>query len=191
MFFRSAQHKRAKMIITKQHRNLVYAYLFKEGVLVAKKDFFAKRHHLISEVSNLEVIVLMRSLKSRSLITENFNWGWYYWYLNNEGINFLRAYLHLPENIVPNTLKKPAREPGTFRDRGSDRDRRSEPRGDRFRPRYDADKRPGAAPGEFAPEFRSGGGAPRTGGFRGGFRSSAPRTAAAAVAAPAPATEAH
>ena len=31
---------------------------------------------------------------------------WYYWYLTDEGIDYLREYLHLPGDIVPNTHKK-------------------------------------------------------------------------------------
>jgi len=83
----------------------VYNYLFREGVMVAKKDFFAPKHHLISQVSNLELIQLMKSLKSRSYVNEVFSWGWYYWTLTEEGIVYLRGYLHLPEEIVPNTMK--------------------------------------------------------------------------------------
>ena len=93
------------MIITKEKRKLVYAYLFREGVMVAKKDFFAKQHHLIKQVTNLELLQMMKSLKSRSYVKEVFNWGWYYWTLTNEGIVYLREYLHLPEEVVPNTLK--------------------------------------------------------------------------------------
>ena len=43
------------------------------------------------------------------LVTESFSWQWYYWYLNNEGIEYMREYLHLPAEIVPNTLKKSTR----------------------------------------------------------------------------------
>ncbi len=49
----------------------------------------------------------MQSLKSRNYVTETFNWQFYYFYLTNEGIEYLRDYLHLPEEIVPATLKKP------------------------------------------------------------------------------------
>ena len=43
---------------------------------------------------------------------EQFAWRHYYWYLNNEGINFLREYLNLPPEIVPGTLKRPTRPEG-------------------------------------------------------------------------------
>lgn len=52
----------------------VYSYLFKEGVLVAKKDFFKAKHDDIEDVPNLEVLALMKSMKSRGLVRETFNW---------------------------------------------------------------------------------------------------------------------
>ena len=51
----------------------MYAYLFREGVMVAKKDFFAPKHHLISQVGNRELIQLMKSLVSRKYVKEAFN----------------------------------------------------------------------------------------------------------------------
>ncbi|KAI7732057.1 hypothetical protein M8C21_013745 [Ambrosia artemisiifolia] len=36
----------------------------------------------------------------------------YYWYLTNDGIEFLRTYLNLPSDIVPATLKKSAKPLG-------------------------------------------------------------------------------
>ena len=43
---------------------------------------------------------------------QNFAWRHYYWRLTNEGIQFLREFLHLPAEIVPATLKKPSRPEG-------------------------------------------------------------------------------
>ena len=96
------------MFISKKNRIAVYSYLFKEGVLVCKKDRFHafkegkleyKRDEI--EVSNLEVMMLMKSLKSRGYTRETFNWQYMYYYLTNEGIEYLREYLHLPAEIVP------------------------------------------------------------------------------------------
>ena len=39
------------------------------------------------------------------------NRQFFYWYLTVEGIEYLREYLHLPEEIVPATLKKSASRP--------------------------------------------------------------------------------
>jgi small subunit ribosomal protein S10e len=49
----------------------------------------------------------MQSFKSRGFVREQFSWRWYYYFLTNEGIVHLREYLHLPDEIVPATLKKP------------------------------------------------------------------------------------
>eukprot|EP01127_Copromyxa_protea_P002572 TRINITY_DN1249_c0_g1_i1.p1 TRINITY_DN1249_c0_g1~~TRINITY_DN1249_c0_g1_i1.p1 ORF type:complete len:158 (-),score=41.49 TRINITY_DN1249_c0_g1_i1:61-534(-) len=94
------------MLIPKKTRVAVFSYLFKEGVLVAKKDTHIKHNEI--DVPNLYVIKLMQSLKSRNYVNESFTWNHYYWYLTNEGINYLREFLHLPEEIVPATLKKKA-----------------------------------------------------------------------------------
>lgn len=51
----------------------------------------------------------MQSFKSRELVTERYAWSHYYWYLTNEGIEYLREYLSLPAEIVPATLKKSTR----------------------------------------------------------------------------------
>jgi len=43
------------MLMPTKNRQMIYEYLFKEGVLVAKKDFQAPKHPEI-EVPNLQVI---------------------------------------------------------------------------------------------------------------------------------------
>lgn len=57
----------------------------------------------------LQVIKLMQSFKSRELVTELFAWRHYYWFLTDNGIEYLRTYLNLPSEIVPATLKKSTR----------------------------------------------------------------------------------
>ncbi|RWS15149.1 ribosomal protein S10-like protein [Dinothrombium tinctorium] len=94
------------MLMPKRDRVAIYEYLFKEGVMVAKKDFHAPKHPALQNVPNLHVIKAMQSLKSRGYVKEQFAWRHYYWYLTNEGIQYLRDYLHLPAEIVPPTLKR-------------------------------------------------------------------------------------
>merc|ERR1711907_870850 len=142
------------MLVPKQHRHDVYKYLFKEGVMVAKKDFNKKSHDDPElDVPNLHVIKLMQSLKSRGCVktiallaapafscpytrlkmfqrcfslaagcgifllsstylllvhllflryvNERFSWNWYYYYLTNEGIDYLQKFLNLPADVVP------------------------------------------------------------------------------------------
>ena len=57
------------------------------------------------------VLNLMKSLRSRGYAKETFCWRWFYYYLTEEGVEYLREYLHLPQEIVPATLKKQAARP--------------------------------------------------------------------------------
>merc|ERR1711988_1642191 len=109
------------MLVPKKDRKIIYNNLFKEGVMVAKKDCTKAKHDDEElPVKNIYVIKLLTSLKSRGYVTEKFSWQWYYWYLTNEGIEYLREYLHLPAEIVPATLKKTSRPAarGVARDEG-------------------------------------------------------------------------
>ena len=72
--------------------------------MVAKKDYNAAKHPHVP-CRNLYVIKLMQSFVSKGFVKETFSWQWYYWYLTNEGIEYLRGYLHLPEEVIPRTLK--------------------------------------------------------------------------------------
>merc|ERR1712070_810707 len=95
------------MLVPKKDRLTVYRYLFKEGVMVAKKDVNKAKHDDPElPVRNLYIIKLLTSLKSRGYVTESFSWQWFYWYLTNEGIEYLREYLHLPSDVVPKTLQQ-------------------------------------------------------------------------------------
>lgn len=67
----------------KAHRVAIYEHLFKEGVLVAEKDFHAAKHPELESIPNLHVIKTMQSLKSKSFVKEQFAWRHYYWYLIN------------------------------------------------------------------------------------------------------------
>lgn len=59
---------------------------------------------------------LSQSLKSCGYVKEQFAWRHFYWYLTNEGIQYLRDFLHLPPEIVPATLRRQTR-PETARPR--------------------------------------------------------------------------
>ena len=75
----------------------------------------------------------MQSFTSKELVKEQFSWRYYYWYLTNEGIDYLREYLHLPAEIVPDTLKKQQPQRARAGERPGDRDggRDFDDRGDR------------------------------------------------------------
>merc|ERR1711907_320685 len=96
------------MLVPKQHGHDVYKYLFKEGVMVAKKDFNKKSHDDPElDVPNLHVIKLMQSLKSRGDVNERFSWNRYYYYLTNEGIDYLQKFLNLPATLCQQLSRSP------------------------------------------------------------------------------------
>ncbi|KAL8557279.1 hypothetical protein ACS0TY_004640 [Phlomoides rotata] len=127
----------------------------------------------------------MQSFKSKEYVRETFAWMHYYWYLTNDGIEFLRTYLNLPSEIVPATLKKSAKPlgrplggPPGDRPRGpprdGDRPRFGDRDGYRGGPRgppgeFGGDK--GGAPADYQPSFRGpgAGGRPGFGRGSGGF----------------------
>ncbi|XP_026458526.1 40S ribosomal protein S10-1-like [Papaver somniferum] len=165
---RSWQESEETVIISENNRRDISKYMFQEGVLYAKKDFNLAKHPAI-DVPNLQVIKLIQSFKSKEYVRETFAWMHYYWFLTNEGIEFLRNHLNLPPEVLPSTLKKST--VAKFAPQG---DRRG-PRGDGERPRFSGDRdgyrggprgtageggEKGGAPEGFQPSFRnpSGGG---------------------------------
>jgi len=160
------------MLIPKKNRREVYKYLFKEGVLYAEKDFNLAQHPEIKEVPNLQVLKLMQSFKSQELVTERYSWRYYYWFLTDKGIEYLREYLNLPSEIVPATLKKstrplerttgpqrPDRPPRRYEDGQGREGYRSGPREGGGFGRGGGDK--AGAPGDYQPRFGGAGrGAP-------------------------------
>ncbi|QIW97681.1 hypothetical protein AMS68_003199 [Peltaster fructicola] len=150
------------MLIPKADRKKIHEYLFREGVLVAKKDYNQPKHNEI-DTKNLYVVKACQSLTSRGYLKTQFSWQWYYYTLTPEGLDYLREWLHLPAEIVPQTHVKQQRPNAPPRGMlgGDDRERRGGgrggPRGDRegYRRRDQGDKE-GDAPGGFNPEFRGG-----------------------------------
>ena len=82
-----------------------------EGVLTCQKDVKLQKHHEL-DLPNLHVVKAMLSLKSRGHVREVFNWQWHYYFLTDTGIEYLKGYLHLPEDVVPATLKRAPGAPG-------------------------------------------------------------------------------
>ena len=109
------------MFIPKENRIAVFSYLFKEGVCVVKKDTKSPTHPHIEGPTNLEVLMLMKSLESREFVRITFSWQYNYCYLTDEGIAYLRTYLGLPDEIVPATHKKSATARPEGRDREEDK----------------------------------------------------------------------
>ncbi|KAF3812531.1 hypothetical protein GH733_019333 [Mirounga leonina] len=89
-------------------------------VMVAKKDVHMPKHPELADknVPNLHVMKAMQSLKSRGYLKEQFAWRHCYWYLTNEGFQYLHDYLHLPPEIVPATLRCSRPETGRPQPKG-------------------------------------------------------------------------
>lgn len=117
------------MFIPKENRVATFAYLFKEGVLVVKKDYRSPTHPKIEGPTNLEVLNLMKSLQSRGYVRITFSWQYNYCYLTDAGIEYLRQYLALPPEIVPNTHKKQQVSRPAMHDSGEDGDKMGGPGG--------------------------------------------------------------
>ncbi|XP_045716753.1 plectin isoform X17 [Phyllostomus hastatus] len=97
----------AGMLMPLDQLRAIYEVLFREGVMVAKKDRRPRiLHPHVPGVSNLQVMRAMASLRARGLVRETFAWRHFYWYLTNEGVAHLRQYLHLPPEIVPASLQR-------------------------------------------------------------------------------------
>ncbi|KAL4743624.1 Plectin/S10 domain-containing protein [Aspergillus similis] len=143
-------------LIPKEDRKKIHEYLFREGVLVAKKDFNLPKHGDI-DTKNLYVIKAMQSLNSRGYVKTQFSWQYYYYTLTPEGLDYLREWLHLPAEVVPATHIKQQRSHAPPRGMmgGEERERRPRPpREGGYRRREEGKE--GGAPGEFAPSFRGG-----------------------------------
>ncbi|EKD12816.1 hypothetical protein MBM_09045 [Drepanopeziza brunnea f. sp. 'multigermtubi' MB_m1] len=161
----------AKMLIPKADRKKIHEYLFREGVLVAKKDYNLPKHNDI-DTKNLYVVKACQSLTSRGYVKTQFSWQYYYYTLTPEGLDYLREWLHLPAEIVPATHIKQQRSHAPPRGmmggegererkpfggrggRGGDRDGGRE--GGYRRREAGGEGKEGAPSGEFAPQFRGG-----------------------------------
>lgn len=94
------------MFIASKNREEILQYLFREGVVVAENKN-QKKHSELS-VTNLEVIQLMRGFATRKLVKPQYAWRHYYYFLTDEGVQYLREILHIPADIMPATMKKTA-----------------------------------------------------------------------------------
>eukprot|EP01024_Parvocaulis_polyphysoides_P041289 TRINITY_DN3784_c0_g1_i1.p2 TRINITY_DN3784_c0_g1~~TRINITY_DN3784_c0_g1_i1.p2 ORF type:complete len:193 (-),score=23.27 TRINITY_DN3784_c0_g1_i1:246-764(-) len=149
-----------KMIVPKEDRKKVYRYLLQEGVLYAKKDYAQEKHEEV-DTRNLYVIKLMQSFTSRELVKEQFAWRHYYWFLTEEGLQYLREYLGVPSEVVPNTHKKPERPAERRQEQRPRRDRYEGPREGGYRDTYRTGEgrgfgrgagKMGQAPGDYTPQ---------------------------------------
>ena len=96
------------VLVSREERRAIFEYLLKEGVIVVKKDAYLPQHGQITSVSNLHVMMIVKSLKSRGCLNEVYSWGWSYYFLTNQGVEYLIKELGLPVDclIVPATHAK-------------------------------------------------------------------------------------
>lgn len=102
-------------LIPRKSRREIHEYLFREGVIVVKKDPKLMEHPELKGIPNLHVLMSLRSLKSHNFVTETFNWQHHYYILTNEGIEHLRDVLHLPSHVQPLTHTRKSRPAGARR----------------------------------------------------------------------------
>jgi small subunit ribosomal protein S10e len=101
------------------------------------------------DTKNLFVIKALQSLTSRGYAKTQFSWQYYYYTLTDEGVEYLREWLHLPSSIVPDTHKKQARAQISGRPAREDRRQRNFDNEGSYRRRNDKE----SAPGEYNPQF--------------------------------------
>ncbi|KAA8916963.1 hypothetical protein TRICI_000930 [Trichomonascus ciferrii] len=114
------------------------------------EDFEIKHDEI--DTKNLYVIKALQSLNSKGYVKTQFSWQYYYYTLTDEGVEYLREWLHLPSEIVPATHKKQTRAPiAGGRPAREDRRQRGAFGGDDGYRRRAADKE--SAPGGYNPSF--------------------------------------
>ena len=96
------------VLVSREERRAIFEYLLKEGVIVVKKDAYLPQHGQITGSPNLHVMMIVKSLKSRGCLNEVYSWGWSYYFLTNQGVDYLIKELGLPVDcmIVPATHAK-------------------------------------------------------------------------------------
>lgn len=71
--------------------------------------------HTETGVKNLEVWMLLRSLRDKKLVDLVFSWQYYYYYLKAEGVKYVRdklgnnvllIFIGIVEDVIPATFKK-------------------------------------------------------------------------------------
>merc|ERR1719231_1115313 len=95
------------VLVSKANKRAIFAYLLREGCIVVKKDGYLPQHqHVGGGVTNLEVMMIVKSLKSRGYLTDVFNWQWSYYVVTKEGVKYLIQQLGVSTDVVPATYTK-------------------------------------------------------------------------------------
>jgi small subunit ribosomal protein S10e len=94
------------VLVSKAEKRAIFLYLLKEGVIVVRKDAYLPEHQSVTGVSNLKVMMIVKSLKSQGILSEVFNWQWSYYAVTDKGVAFLAKALAVSSEVVPATMKK-------------------------------------------------------------------------------------
>lgn len=62
------------VLVSKAEKRSIYTYLLREGVIVVRKDSYLPKHQNITEVPNLKVQMIVKSLVSQGFLQHVFNW---------------------------------------------------------------------------------------------------------------------
>ena len=77
------------VLVSKENKRKIFEYMLKEGVIVVKKDSYLPKHQHLQDVPNLQVMMIVKSLKSQGLVQDVFCWQWAYYTITNKGVAFL------------------------------------------------------------------------------------------------------
>merc|ERR550514_1534283 len=94
------------VLVSKENKREIFSYLLREGVIVVKKDGYLPQHQHISGVTNLEVMMIVKSLKSRGYLADVFNWQWSCYTVTPPGVKYLIQQLGVSADVVPATYTK-------------------------------------------------------------------------------------
>ena len=86
------------VLVSKAEKRAIFLYLLKEGVIVVRKDAYLPEHQSVTGVSNLKVMMIVKSLKSQGILSEVFNWQWSYYAVTDKGVAFLAKALGKSNN---------------------------------------------------------------------------------------------
>lgn len=62
------------VLVSKENKRKIYEYLLNEGVIVVKKDSYLPKHQQLTDVPNLQVMMIVKSLKSKGFVQDVFCW---------------------------------------------------------------------------------------------------------------------
>ena len=52
------------VLVSKLNKRKIYEYLLREGVIVIKKDSYLPKHQQLTDIPNLHIMMIIKSLKS-------------------------------------------------------------------------------------------------------------------------------